>query len=839
SVTTVVNPLPTPSITGVNSICQNQTTVFDAGSGYSTYQWSNGGSGQTISTGTAGNYIVTVTDANGCTATDGGTVSNPIAIVPNATVLQNATCNGLCNGSATVSPTGGTPPYTFAWSNGQNTQTATGLCGGQTYTVTVTDALGCSANQTVTITQPPAFNATVNVTNVNCFGQCTGQISLVLSGGTSPYSIVWNTSPVQTGTSAIGLCAGTYTATITDNNGCVYTASGTVSEPTQILGNTVSTDVTCNSACNGTATANPSGGNPGYTYSWSPGGQTTAGVTGLCPGQYIVTITDALGCIDRDTINITEPLPLNATISNVSATCGSTCDGSATVTAGGGTAPYTYLWSSGGTNATENNLCVGNYTVTVTDAQGCQITIPVSIVPVVNIVINTTGTQISCFGACDGQATATATGGALPYTYVWNTSPVQNTQTAFNLCAGSYTVTVTDANGCFNTQSVTLNNPPQINLNITSGDATCGGNCNGFAIASASGGTGSFTYQWNTIPVTNGPTLNNLCAGTYTVTATDANGCTAIDSVVINAPIAIQPNPTITQSTCGNSDGSITLNPTGGTGPYTYLWLHNNSTSNPLIGVPAGIYTVVITDAVACSDTFIVIVNNILGPIATTNSTDATCFALCDGQISSSVSTGTPPFSYLWNPGGQTNPTAINLCNGVYTLTVTDANGCQGFAIDTINGPSQIFSQPTITNVTCSGFCDGAISVNPTGGTGPYTYLWSTGATSPSISGLCAGQYIVTITDATNCSINDTINVGNQFTINPNSISSNVSCNSICDGLAGVNPSGGTPPYNYTWFPSGPNAPSQSGLCAGNYSVTITDANGCTATENFNLTQPN
>ncbi|MQK95230.1 SprB repeat-containing protein, partial [Escherichia coli] len=146
------------------------------------------------------------------------------------------------------------------------------------------------------------------------------------------------------------------------------------------------------------------------------------------------------------------------------------------------------------------------------------------------------------------------------------------------------------------------NNPPQINLNITSSNATCGGNCNGFAIASASGGTGSFTYQWNTLPVTNGPTLNNLCAGTYTVTATDANGCTATDSVVINAPIANQPNPSITQSTCGNSYGSITLNPSGGTGPYTYLWLHKNSTSNPLTGVPAGIYTVVITDAVACSD---------------------------------------------------------------------------------------------------------------------------------------------------------------------------------------------------------------------------------------------
>ena len=839
---------PLPLLVAVNdttvscgSLCDGvlSSTVSGGTSPY-TYLWSNGQTGTNATGLCVGNYSLTVTDANGCTATDGGTVSNPVAILPNATVIQNASCNGLCNGSATVNPTGGTAPYTYLWTPiGQTSQTVTGLCGSQTYTVTVTDALGCAASQTITITQPPAFNATVNVTNVNCFGQCTGQISLGMSGGTSPYSVVWNTVPVQTGTTAVGLCAGTYTATITDNNGCVYTASGTVTEPNAVQANVTFTNVTCNSFCDGTAQSTPTGGTSPYSFLWSPAGQTTSSVSGLCSGQYIVTVTDALGCIDNDTIFITEPLPLNATITNVAATCSTACDGSATVIAGGGTAPYTYLWSNGATTQTVNNLCVGNYTVTVTDAQGCQITIPVSIVPVVNIVINTTGTQISCFGACDGQATATASGGSPPYTFSWNTTPVQTGQTAFGLCAGTYTVTVTDANGCFNTKTVTLSNPPQINLNISSSDATCGANCNGFAVANATGGTGAITYQWNTLPVTNGPTLNNLCAGTYAVTATDAKGCSVTDSVTINAPTAIQPNPTITQSTCGNSDGAILLTPTGGTPPYTYLWQPGNSTANPLTGIPAGIYTAIITDAVACSDTFLIVVNNILGPIATTNSTDASCFGVCDGQITSSVSTGTAPFTYLWMPGGQTTPTATNLCDGVYTLTVTDALGCQGFAVDTINEPTQIFTLPTITNVTCAGFCDGAITVNPTGGTAPYTFLWNNGVTTATNSGICAGQYIVTVTDATGCSEVDTITVGNQIVINPNPISSNVSCNSICDGVAGVNPSGGTPPYSYTWFPSGPNAPSQSGLCSGNYSVTITDANGCNANQNFNLTQPN
>lgn len=838
---------PAPLIVNVNDTtisCSNLcdgvlTSTVTGGTAPYTYSWSNGQNTPNATGLCIGSYNLLVTDFNGCTASDGGTVSNPTPILPNAVVLQNATCNGVCNGSATVSPTGGTPPYTYSWSNGQNTQTATGLCGGQSYTVTVTDFLGCSATQTVTITQPPPFNATVNVTNVNCHGQCTGQISLVLSGGTSPYNIVWNTIPVQSGTTAIGLCAGTYTATITDNNGCTYTASGTVTQPTPVQANATFTNVTCNSLCNGTAQSNPTGGTSPYTFLWSPGGQTTPSVNGLCPGQYIVRVTDFFGCIDYDTITVTEPLVLNATISNVAATCSTACDGSATVIAGGGTPPYSYSWSNGANTQSVNNLCVGNYTVTVIDSQNCQITIPVSIVPVVNIIINTTGTQISCFGGCNGQATATASGGTAPYTYVWNTIPVQNGQTAFGLCAGTYTVTVTDSNGCFNTQTVTLNNPPQLSLNVTTSDATCGANCNGFAIASANGGTGTITYQWNTLPVTNGPTLNNLCAGSYVVTATDANGCTATDTAVINAPVAIQPNPTITQSTCGNSDGAILLNPTGGTAPYSYLWLPGNTNLNPLTGVPAGIYTAIITDNAACTDTFLIIVNNILGPIVTTSATDASCYGACDGEISSSVSTGTPPFSYLWTPGNQNTPTATGLCDGVYTLTVTDNLGCQGFAIDTINEPSQIFTQPIVTNVTCAGFCNGSITINPIGGIPPYNIVWSHGPTTNTISGLCAGQYIVTVTDSNNCSITDTINVGNQYTINPNPISSNVSCNSICDGIAGVNPSGGTAPYTYTWFPSGPNAPSQSGLCAGNYTVTITDNNGCTATQNFTLTQPN
>ena len=223
---------------------------------------------------------------------------------------------------------------------------------------------------------------------------------------------------------------------------------------------------------------------------------------------------------------------LTLSVSSVSASCG-ICNGTATVTPAGGTPPYAYFWNpTGQTSPTATNLCTGNYTVTVTDSRGCTASINVFVPQAITIVITSTSTSVSCFGACDGAATATPSGGTPPYTYLWSPGG-QNTASIINLCAGTYTVTVTDANGCFSSASVTFTGPPQLLFaTLTGTNINCNGACTGSATAIAGGGTPGYTYLWLPGGQTT-TTINNLCIGTYICTVTDSNGCVFTDSVIL------------------------------------------------------------------------------------------------------------------------------------------------------------------------------------------------------------------------------------------------------------------------------------------------------------------
>lgn len=799
--------------------------------GYS-FTWSNGGNGTGLCVGT---YSVVVTDNNGCTATATADVVNPTPISVTISTTS-ATCFGVCNATATISPSGGFPPYTIVWCNGQTGSTATGLCGNTSCSVTITDSQGCSVTQTAFVSEPPALSSSTSVTNVLCAVQCTGTATVSPSGGTAPYLVTWNTTPTQGGNTISNLCVGTYVATITDANGCVLTDTAVVSEPLPIQVTQTTTNVSCAGLCDGTVTLSPTGGTGPYTVNWSNGLPPGLVQSNLCAGTYTAIITDVNNCADTVTINITQPPVLTGTVNIINASCGSICDGTANVIVGGGTQPYSYTWSTPvpQTTDTATNLCVGNYTVTVTDANNCSITLPVTITPVVFISINATGGQPSCFGVCDGQATAVATGGATPYTYNWSTG--QNTQSASNLCGNvMYYVTATDANGCSNTDSILLPQPPQIQASFNVTNATCGNICNGSATATVNGGTTPYTYSWSNGQT--GSTANNLCGGTYHLTITDANGCSVTDSVIIAAPTNIFSNASVTDATCNNSDGAILLNPSGGNSPYSYQWLSPFTNSNPLTNIPAGVYDVVITDATNCADTFSIIVNNINGPGLSTTTTPTSCPGGCNGTATALASGGTPGYTYQWS-NGQTTQTATNLCAGIYSVSVTDALGCITSVFDTVQQPQPILSNGTVTDITCNAFCDGVVALNPSGGTGPYTFSWQSGQSTDTITGLCPGTYVVIITDANSCSVNDTFVVGNQTQIQINGVVADVTCNAACDGAININPTGGNPSYSYSWSPSGPNSPGLTNVCAGTYTVTVTDSLGCNAVAGFVVNEP-
>ncbi len=821
------------------SACNGTATVTPTPAGTYTYSW-NTVPVQTTQTATglcAGTYTVTVTSTCG-TAT--ATVTVPAAggsITLTNTSQTNVTCNGACTGSAVVTASGGTAPYTFVWSpavantTSGATNTATGLCAG-VYICTATDAGGCTGTQTITITQPPALTATTSFVSASC-GNSNGSATVNVSGGVPLYQYLWSPTG-QTTPTATNLLAGTYNCTITDNNGCVLTVTVTVpngGSPTLTV--TGSTNVTCNGACNGTATVSTVGGTAPYTYAWTPTGGTGTTASNLCPGPYTCTVTDASGCTATATVLITEPPAITATQSQVNVLCNGMCTGSATVVASGGTGIYTYLWSpSGGTGATASGLCAGNYTCLISSPAGCSITQSFSITQPPALTVTVAQTNVSCNGACDGTATVTVGGGTPAYSYLWN--PTGGTgPTATALCAGTFTCLITDANGCTITQTVLITQPAALTATTSFVSATCG-NANGSATATPSGGTAPYSYLWTPGGQTT-PTATNLLAGAYTCDIIDFNGCTL--TVTVTVPNAGSPTIVVTgftDVTCnGACDGTATVSTSGGTAPYTYAWTPNGGTGTTATGLCPGVYTCTVTDANGCIASATVLITEPPALAITPSQVDLVCFGVCNGSATVAVTGGTPAYTYIWSSGG-TNATETGLCAGNYSCLVTDFNGCTLTQTFTITEPTQLTVASAGFNVTCFGICDGQVVAIPNGGTPNYTFVWSSGCTGASCNNICAGTYNVTVTDFNGCTATSSATVTEPTDITITTSTVDAHC-SFADGAASSVFSGGTGTLTPVWYaPATPGA-NLTNVVSGSYYVVVTDANGCDDTANVTI----
>jgi gliding motility-associated-like protein len=832
--------LTTSSTPASCSACNGTATVNVTPAGSYTYSW-NTVPVQTGATATglcAGTYVVTVTSTCG---TSTATVTVPTvggSITLSNTSQTNVTCNGSCNGTAVMTASGGTAPYTFVWSPAVTnstagaTTTATGLCAG-VYTCTATDAGGCTGTQTVTITQPPAISATQSQVNVTCNGACNGSATVVASGGTGTYTYAW--SPTGgTGATATGLCAGTYTCVISSPAGCTYNVSFTITQPSPITATQSQVNVTCNGACNGSASVVASGGTGTYTYAWSPSGGTAATATGLCPGIYTCLISSPAGCSITQSFTITEPPPITATQSQVNVLCNGQCTGSATVVASGGTGTYTYLWApSGGTGATATGLCAGPYTCTISSPVGCSITQSFTITQPPALTATFTQTNVDCNGACNGSATVTIGGGTPPYSYLWMPSGGTG-PTATGLCAGTYTLTATDANGCTITQVVTITEPTAVTATTSFVTATCG-NANGSATATPSGGVPPYTYLWTPSgQITQ--TATNLLAGTYTCDITDFNGC--LITVTVTVPNAGSPTLTVTgftNVTCnGACDGTATVSASGGTGPYTYAWTPTGGTGTTATGLCPGVYTCTVTDANGCIATATVLITEPPALAITPSQDDLVCFGVCNGSASVVVTGGTPGYTYLWSSGG-TASLETGLCAGNYSCVVTDLNGCTLTQTFTLTEPPLLTVASAGFNVSCFGVCDGQIVAIPSGGTPNYTFAWSTGCTTASCNNICAGTYNVTVTDMNGCTATSTATVTEPTDITITTSTIDAHC-SLPDGSASSTFSGGTGTLTPVWYAPATPGPNLTNVVAGNYYVVVTDDNGCddTATVTIN-----
>lgn len=832
-------------------VCDGEATVTPIG-GTPPYEYLWVPGGQTTATASglcAGTYNVQISDSLGCIYTQLVTINEPSEIEGNAVVTQ-ATC-GSCNGEILLTPSGGDGgPFTYTWApNVSTNDTATALCPG-IYTVTITDGSSCETVEAIPVSNVDGPIITASATDASCVGDCDGTGLVQITGGTAPYTILWDDPSAQTDTVATGLCAGTYNVTVTDANGCETTAQIEVEDPDPIsLSLQLVDNTTCPGACDGSATIIVSGGSLPYTYSWAPSGGTAATETGLCAGTYTVTVTDANGCETQETVEVEEPDPIVINTDTQDASCNGLCDGEAYANATGGSGGFTYTWNDlvGTVNDTATGLCAGTYQVVVEDIAGCLDSATVAINEPDSIDISITVEGTSCNGDCDGSAIAIATGGNAPYTYQWNDPNSTLNDTVTDLCAGIYSLVVTDSLGCTATSSAVISEPLVLTLTDSAVDISCGGTCDGFAGVLVTGGTAPYDYQWDDPNNSTNPIITDLCAGTYQVIVTDANGCADSVSITIIEPPVLEAPVSVVNPSCGGvCDGEAYVTPTGGTPPYTVLWLPGLEATDTITDLCAGQYTVIVLDDAGCSDTTTIDLTE--PPVLEAEITSVNqvlCSTGCTGEASVTPTGGTPPFTYQWNdPSNQTDSTAVGLCVGIWSVTVTDDIGCTANAVVAITDSAALTaSVPIFTPVSCNGDCDGTATVFANGGVGPYTYSWDDpfNQTGQTATDLCPGTYTVTVTDSQNpaCITQASVTIIEPLELTVSANPTDVTCGNLCDGSALAIPIGGTPPYTFQWNdPSGQGNIEATDLCVGTYTVTVTDVNGCEAQASTTVSGP-
>ena len=702
------------------------------------------------------------------------------------------------------------------------------------------------------------------IINVSCNGGNNGRIVLHGEFGVPPYSWSWEHDPANQTPIAEDLPAGTYIVTLTDSDSPPNMVKDTIeiAEPDALVIDRVITDVSCYNGSDGEIGIIPSGGTIPYIYLWSGGSglnPTDSSQTELGAGVYNVRVTDKNGCFLDSSFIVNQPSEL--VIDNLvkwdiyPCTSG---NGAAKVYVSGGTPAYTYLWSNSGTTDSIGSLEKGSYNVQVTDANGCQKTSGlVSIIDscqvnieVVNVV------DVTCYGAAEGIIQLTAFGGERPYTYYWTPDVGHNDSIADDLIAGLYQIVVEDNIGEKDTVDVEIKQPDTLFATAILVDVICYGDSTGSINQTVSGGTPPYFHKWWPTGDTT-EDLNNIPAGNYKDSITDANGCQIVKSYTIiqNSQIKVD-KYTIDSVRCfGLNDGAIDINSvSGGIPPYEYYWL--KSDWNPQDGLTnpdiedlfAGNYYLTIIDAAECTmqDTVPVPQPDLLQVFP--DSIKPSCPGRVDGEGWVVATGGNGGYSFTWEPSGKTGDHVENMPAATYTVTVEDYKQCMADTLVPIpENPEITITLDTIINILCTDSINGEICITIGGGTPPYELVWNPdGETTMCIENKPAGTYSVQVTDAADCPA-----------ISPNyeildlslpidykvDIVDSVNCFGGDDGMIRLAAISGNTPFMYsidggeTFQPDG----EFSGLTASDYYIVVKDTNNCLEISDTAVTvsQPN
>ncbi len=692
------------------------------------YQWSNGSTAAKLEVSTSGSYSLTLTDANGCSLSKN-------YVIEDKTLQLSIAASGNCESNQLqASLSGGSAPFSYLWSSGETTASITPAASG-TYSLTVTDAAGCTLSSSIEFSLQPALQASLSTTDPVCTNGRDGSIDLSVTGGSGAYTYLWSNG--ATTEDLANLKAGNYTVVITSASGCTAQLSATINNPRPIFVRQLELIQPDCQGNPGSIRVDAAYGTEPYSFEWS-NGATGSQISNLEAGNYTVTITDAKGCTRSRNFYLQEPSAPQISIA------GGNCGGSLNASVNGGTAPYTYEWSSGESTATIDFTAGGTYSVTVTDANGCSSTQSTTVSnPSPAISLEATATAPLCSSDSNGSIDLSVSGGSAPYTYQWSNG--DTTADLENLGAGNYSVTVTDSNGCTANTSVAVNAPRAIYIrSLELSNLNCQGKGGSVSIE-ALFGTAPYTYLWSNGSTS--ATADGLTPGSHTVVVTDANGCTSQRNFSISEETG--PKVTITSTGCGDTY-QLSANVSGGSTPYSYEWNTEETTSS--IAAGPGEYSLTVTDANGCSQTAGYSLQASSSPLSLQALlTHVSCASGNNGSAQLQVTGGVAPYTYDWSNGCNSNQ-ATNLSAGVYSVQVTDANGCSEILAFTVTEPQPLSLTAIVeNNSSCASAAEGSIEVSVSGGTAPYTYEWNTGENTTSLNGLNSGNYTLTVEDAGGC----------------------------------------------------------------------------------------